>query len=258
MGAQLFVNGTSWLHTMDPRAKIIALLGALILTLVFTNPLFTGALFAIYTFIAISVGGWSNLRGLLLVLIGIQGAALVMWPIFRSGPTEIFWWISEEGLLFALAMGFRLNAMVTAGIILLTTTSIEHLAWALVRLGLPYRLGFAITTAIRLVPMLIGSARTIAEAQASRGLNFQAGSLLTRIRRYVPLIVPVFMSSLRRANDFSVALEARAFSNPIKRSSYFQSKLTSKDFAVDTTIFLILLFSVVLSYFGIGRIAGLQ
>lgn len=257
MGVQLFVNGNSWLHNMDPRAKILATLGAFALTLVFTSPLFTGSLFILYVIITISVGGRSNLRRLLLVLIAIQIAALVMWPLFRSGPTELFWWVSEEGLLFALSMGFRLNAMIVASMILLTTTSIEQLAWALVHFGLPYRLGFATTTAIRLVPMLIGSTKTISDAQASRGLDFYSGSLLTRMRRYVPLIVPVFMSSLRRVNDFSVALEARSFSNPQKRSFYFQSKFTSKDLAIDSVILLLFVVSVILSYSGIGRVAGL-
>src|SRR5260370_33587554 len=75
----------------------------------------------------------------------------------------------------------------------------------------PYRVRFAISLSFRLVPLFIDSAVTIVDAQRLRGYDFNQGGPLERVRRYVPVVIPVFMGALRKANNMAMALEARGF-----------------------------------------------
>ena len=93
----------------------------------------------------------------------------------------------------------------------LSVTRIEEFAYALTRLGLPYKVGFTMTMAFRLVPVFVDAAATVVQAQRCRGLDFERGRLWQRMRRYVPVIVPVFMGALRRADQMAMALDARGF-----------------------------------------------
>src|SRR6185295_3239912 len=86
-------------------------------------------------------------------------------------------------------------------------------ALALSRLGLPYRAGFVLSLAFRLVPVFLDAALTVRDAQRCRGLDFTRGSVRQRIARYVPVIVPVFIGGLRRADQMAFALEVRGFSS---------------------------------------------
>ena len=85
---------------------------------------------------------------------------------------------------------------------------------------MPYRAGFAITLAFRLVPLFIDSAVTIVQAQSLRGYDFDSGGPITRVRRYVPVMIPVFMGALRKANNMAMALEARGFGLTNEPTSY--------------------------------------
>jgi energy-coupling factor transport system permease protein len=106
------------------------------------------------------------------------------------------------------------------GVVFLSTTKIEEFAYALTRVGMPYKVGFAMTMAFRLVPVFIDAAATVVQAQRCRGFNFDEGGVLQRMRRYVPVIVPVFMGALRRADGMAMALEARGFQSDRPRTSY--------------------------------------
>ena len=81
----------------------------------------------------------------------------------------------------------------------------------MIRLGMPYRVGFAISTSIRLVPTITSSTMTISQAQRSRGLDLDSGNLIARFRKFLPLLVPVFISAIRTTNIFAMALESKGF-----------------------------------------------
>ena len=96
---------------------------------------------------------------------------------------------------------------------------LEDFADALTRLGMPYRVGFTMTMAFRLVPVFVDAATTVVQAQRCRGLDFERGGLWQRARRYVPVIVPVFMGALRRADQMAMALDARGFQRGAARTA---------------------------------------
>lgn len=111
----------------------------------------------------------------------------------------------------------------------LLTTKVEEFTVGLSSLGVPYRAGFAITLAFRLVPLFIDSALTVVQAQRLRGHDFDRGGPLQRIKRYVPVMVPVFMEALRKANNMAMALEARGFGKNHRPTSFIGYPMTVSD-----------------------------
>src|SRR5262249_5929069 len=148
-------------------------------------------------------------------------------PLVSYGPVAI----SSAGLRFALGMAIKLDTFLAVGILFLSTTKIEEFAYALTRVGMPYKLGFTMTLAFRLVPVFLAAAVTVAQAQRCRGFNFDEGNLLQRARRYVPVIVPVFIGALRRADGMAMALEARGFQSSRPRTTLEQFPFRASDAA---------------------------
>src|SRR5262249_2262453 len=114
----------------------------------------------------------------------------------------------------------------------------------------PYKLGFTMTLAFRLVPVFLESAATVVQAQRCRGFNFDEGSLWQRMRRYVPVIVPVFMGALRRADGMAMALEARGFQAQRARTAYEQYHFGGTDAAALLLAVVVAVLYVALWYSG--------
>jgi energy-coupling factor transport system permease protein len=131
-----------------------------------------------------------------------QGTPLINLPLIH---------VSRASLTYGLGRGIKLAELLGASVLFLSTTRVEEFTVGLAKLGVSYRVGFAISLAFRLVPLFIDSAMTIADAQKLRGYDFEQGSLWVRVRRYVSVVIPVFMAALRRANNMAMALEARGF-----------------------------------------------
>jgi energy-coupling factor transport system permease protein len=137
-------------------------------------------------------------------------------PLATVGPLVV----SRTAPWFGLGMALKLVTFLASGLLFLSTTRIEEFAYALTRVGLPYKVGFTMTMAFRLVPVFVDAAATVIQAQRCRGLDFEHGSPWQRVRRYVPVIVPVFMGALRRADGMAMALEARGFQSRRVRTVY--------------------------------------
>jgi energy-coupling factor transport system permease protein len=93
----------------------------------------------------------------------------------------------------------------------------------------PYRIGFAVTLSFRLVPVFLESANRVVEAQRCRGFDFARGGVVERIRRYVPVLVPVFMGALRRTDGLAMALDSRGFQLDGDRVTYLHYPLGALD-----------------------------
>jgi energy-coupling factor transport system permease protein len=143
---------------------------------------------------------------------------VLLWTVFypaQSGGTVSH----AEAFRFGLGMAVKLETFIITGLLFLATTTVEEFAFALNRVGVPYRASFVLTLAFRLVPVFLDSALTVRDAQRCRGLDFAHGGLATRIARYVPVIVPVFIGGLRRADQMAFALEVRGFSSGRTRTT---------------------------------------
>ena len=146
-------------------------------------------------------------------------------PLLTIGGFEI----SHTAPRFALGMASKLVVILCAGILFLSVTRIEELAYALNRVGLPYKIGFTMSLAFRLVPVFLDAAGTVVQAQRCRGLDFDRGGPWERLRRYIPVIVPVFMGALRRADNMAMALEARGFQSQRTRTTLARHEIKPVD-----------------------------
>src|SRR5262249_14514646 len=136
---------------------------------------------------------------------------------------------TEAGFLYGLSTAIRLDTFLAAGILFLTVTRVEEVAYALGRLGLPYTVGFTLTLAFRLVPVFFDAALSVVQAQRCRGLEFARGGLVARLRRFVPVIVPVLIGALRRADRMAMALELRGFNSGRPRTTYLRARAGTAD-----------------------------
>ncbi|MEW6356325.1 MAG: energy-coupling factor transporter transmembrane component T [Planctomycetota bacterium] len=224
MSEAFYVPVRTRIHRLHPVSKILCLVLWFVMAMIFAHPLYLGGLAVLAMLIAGRAGALRNLRRackfmivlflLSAVLLALCGGGQTVW--FRIGSLPIYY----EAVLFGLGMGLRFDLMLLCGLIFLAATKVEDFTAGLNRLGVPYVVGFAFGLAFRLVPMFMESARTIVQAQRCRGLDLRSGGPFSRMRKYVPLIVPVFMSAVRRADNLAMALESKGFGAHTPRTSY--------------------------------------
>lgn len=232
------------MHRLDPRTKLFVMLATFATALMFnTIPILLGVALVVIVY-GLSGEVLSNLNRIKIILLMLSLVSVVLWSFMGQGVIKLIGPITQEGLLFGVATGIKLDVMVIAGMIFLSSTKIEELSLGLQKLKIPYRVAFAFSTAIRLVPMIVGTTYIISQAQRSRGLDLDSGNLLTRIKKYIPLLIPVFISVIRGTNVFAMALESKGFGYSSQRSSYLQIAFRSVDFLLLAVLFLLLLGSM--------------
>jgi energy-coupling factor transport system permease protein len=111
---------------------------------------------------------------------------------------------------------------------------------ALEQSRVPYEFSFAFTTAVRFVPVLAEEAQTIMDAQKARGLELEKGNFMKRIRNYVPVLIPLIVSAIRRSLELAEAMESRAWGATKKRTNLYELKLRKGDYALFAIIIVIL------------------
>ncbi len=244
MNIFLYLDTVTWIHRLDPRTKIMGSLIGFGICLCFNHPLYMAAISSGVLLIAFSAKALPNfwrLRFILLFLFLFSG---VLWPFFAKGPTPLWSWgpftVSRESLLYGMAMGLRLATFVAIGLIFLSTTRNEELTNGLIRMGLPYPVAFALSTALRLVPTFAGAGATIVQAQVSRGLDLESGSIFRRAGKFIPLAVPLFIYAIRHTNLLAMALESKGFNPQSKRTLYYEPQMRGLDYIVITLLVIIL------------------
>ncbi len=236
MNIFLYLDRGTWVHRLDPRTKILGVLILFTLCLCFNHPLYMAAVSLGILGIALSARALPNIKRLRYILILLFVFSALMWPFFAAGKTSFWAWgplrVSRDSLLYGMAMGFRLDSFVVSGLILLSTTRNEELTSGLIRLGIPHPVAFAFSTSLRLIPTLAGAGATIMQAQMSRGLDLQSGSIFRRMGKFIPQAVPLFLFAIRYTNQLAIALEARGFSPGAKRTFYYEPKMRTVDWVV--------------------------
>src|ERR687895_1370378 len=189
MDPSLYLDRDTWIHRLDPRTKIFLLLGMFALPFVFLNPLYELAVLALVLFFGYLAKSLANLRRIWFILLTILVVTTILWSIVGSGRTPLFLFVEREALLYGFSTALRIIITVIAGMIFLSTTRNEEVAIGLVRLGIPYRFAFAVSTALRLVPTIVATGLTIGQAQRSRGLDRDSGNIIQRVRKDVLVMV---------------------------------------------------------------------
>src|ERR1700682_2503578 len=259
MPIYLYLDQNSIVHRLNPTVKVFALFIMFWSVYWVNHPLALLPLGLLLAAIAQLTGSWPNfyrLRWLFILLIFFTTLA---WMVFyRKGPALIntrIIHLSRASLVFGLGRGLKLAELIATSVLFLSTTKVEEFTAGLARLGVPYRVGFAITLSFRLVPLLIGSALTVVQAQNLRGYDFNRGGPLERIKRYVPVLIPVFMGALRKANSMAIALEARGFGMSHQPTSFIDYPVAASDVAATAALFALGVAYFAIYYSGYGAIS---
>ena len=213
----------SAIHKLDPRVKIVVTI-IYIVSLFVTND-WIGYL-AAFLFLAASIV--ISKVPLSLILRGMKSIAVLLGItiffnlIFTPGDVVLvsFWKIkiTQAGLNMAIRMGIRLSFLIVGTSLMTLTTTPNQLTNALERLMKPlnfmlpvHEIAMMMSIALRFIPILMEETDKIMKAQMARGADFETGNIIVRIKNMVPLLVPLFISAFRRANDLAMAMEARCY-----------------------------------------------
>ena len=254
-----YFPGDSFLHRMDARVKILLLLILLIEVFVFTSApvylLMTGITFLLIMTSKVPV------RMVLRSLKPLWWIILFTFVLhlFSHPGREIYriWQfvITQEGVEQGALISVRLMLLIILSTLLTFTTSplkltdaLESLLSPFKRLGLPaHELAMMMTIALRFIPTLISETDKIMKAQQSRGADFVTGSILSRLKNMVPILVPLFLSAFRRADDLALAMEARCYRGGEGRTRMKEMKLARLDY-VAIGVFAVLSVGLGVSY----------
>lgn len=256
MNLYLYLDRDTFLHRMDPRSKIGLLTTLFILAFIFDNPIYELFVLAFVLIVVTLAKAWKNVKNMLGLLSIIAVVTVILFALTNPGDTTLFWIVKTEGLLYGITVALRLVALIVTGLVFLSTTTNEEVAIGLVKLGLPYRFSFSISTALRLVPTIIGTAMTIIQAQRSRGHDIDSGNLFQRVRKFAPIVIPVFISTIRSTQIFAMALESKGFGAERQRTYLQNPTFGIRDVLMWIVMTIILVACIWARVLGYGSLAG--
>jgi energy-coupling factor transport system permease protein len=260
VGYSIYVDTPSTIHQkIDPRTKLVAMIAIFALAMEFQHPLILGTLMVIVILVGISAH--LSFMRFLPILVGATWfliLGVVIWPAYihqgRVVGTLFGHSITSDGLLFGVAMGLRVGLLLTAAGVWMMVTSPQKMTLGLLKMGLPYKAGLTMSTAIRFVPLINAERSKIMEAQRARGLNAGRGSPFSRLKKYVSIIGPMVLRSVDLAEMLATAMDARGFGAREGITSMTVIQMTAWDWLVTVLCVIAVLAGLVLRILGIGVI----
>ena len=249
MISSFYVERDSFLHSLDPRVKLVASFLGIVAMILFNSPY---ALLPLFLFILLSLRflgkiGFREQWQVLKPLIPLMIITMIVWPFILKPP--LF------GLFFGFGYALRLGALGLITFSLLLTTKQRDLILGFIKLKMPYEIGLTLTIALRYIPTLYTLTMTIMDAQKSRGLELERGNFFTRVRKTIPVLIPLIISSIKTAHELSIALESRAFGTKKKRTFLHDIKMELRDYISLTVILGLFIAAAVLRYkYGVGYV----
>lgn len=237
-----YVPGRSFVHQLDPRSKLLFVIFFAALIFMANNPEAYAVLIA-FTIMAVAVSRISMryiLNGLKPVWFLLVFTILLHLFMTKGGAVYLSWGcftVEEEGVRQAIYISLRLGLLVLVSALLTLTTSPIDLTDGLERLLSPLRLlrapvheiAMMLSIALRFIPTLLEETEKIMKAQLSRGADFETGNLIKRARNLIPIVIPLFISAFRRAEDLALAMEARGYRGGVGRTRLRQLRFTWRD-----------------------------
>ena len=237
-----FFPGDSLLHRLDPRTKIVLLFFFLAAVFVFDSPLAYAALTAFTAaLIAVSRVPFLLMLKALKPLSWIIAFTFVIHLVSTPGDAFFHVWLFDftwQGAAKGFFIALRLALLILLSALLTYTTSplaltdaLETLMQPAKRVGVPaHEIAMMMTIALRFVPTLIEEADKIMKAQQARGADLTEGSVIERVKGFVPVLVPLFISAFRRADDLALAMEARCYRGGVGRTQMKALRISSIDY----------------------------
>ena len=218
-----YFPGNSFIHKLDPRTKLLATL-----------------IYIIAIFFAVTPLAYGILTAFAAVVILISRVPWML--VFKSLKHIVFTWkflsVTAEGIDMGVKMAVRLILLLLFSSVLTFTTSpivltdgIENLLRPFKKLGVPaHELAMMMTIALRFIPTLLDETDRIMKAQTSRGADFASGNIFQRMKNMLPLLVPLFISAFRRADELAVAMEARCYRGGEGRTRMHELVYAGRDY----------------------------
>lgn len=252
-----YLPGDSLLHRLDPRMKLVLTLAFIVLVFLPQNWISMGL---VLVFLALVVG-LSRLpislilKSLKPVLLLIAFTAVLNLFYVDTGRVLVEWWIfrvTTGGLHTAAFVAVRILCLIAGSSLLTYTTTptaltdaIEYLLSPLKVVGLnAHELAMMMTIALRFIPTLMEELEKILSAQKARGADLESGNLLQRVRALVPVLIPLFVSSFRRAYDLAMAMECRCYQGGEGRTRMKRLRTASRDW-ITLSVYLLVLVALV-------------
>ena len=254
-----YIPGESFVHKLDPRLKI--LISLLFIVDLFLVNNFNGYLFVLIFIVStILIANlpfkyvYKGLKPIFAIILITAVLNIFMTTgehlVFQFGFIKIY----KEGLVTAAFMIVRLVFLIMGTSILTLTTSpieltdgIENLLNPFKKIGVPaHELAMMMTIALRFIPTLMDETDKIMKAQMARGADFESGNLIKRAKSLIPILVPLFISSFRRADELAMAMESRCYKGGKGRTRMKELKVTKRDYFA-TLVFALLFVITILS-----------
>ena len=254
-----FFPGFSPLHKLDPRTKLILSIVFIVLVFVANNPasLILLLLLSLYLIGLSRISYRVVFKGLKpIFFILIFTAILNLFMTSGEGePLLHFYFIKiyEEGIIRAVFMSLRVIVLIIGTSVLLSYTTspialtdgIESLLSPLKKIKIPvHSFAMMMSIALRFIPTLVEETDKIMNAQKSRGADFSSGGLIKRAKALIPILIPLFVSAFKRADELATAMECRCYRGDVGRTKYVKLEYRGRDF-VAFSLFLILIGAVV-------------
>ena len=258
-----FVAGNSVIHRLDPRTKIAMMILYIVMTFLVRQIYFLSIPF-IYLVLELVLSGIS-LRYILNSLKPIRFLLVLMFILnlfFTTGEHVWldlgFWKLTGEAVLQSCFLAIRIVLLVAGASMLTLTTSpialtdgIEKLLTPLKVFHFPaHELAMMMTIALRFVPTLMDESDKIRSAQLSRGADFESGNLIKRVKSMIPILIPLFVSSFRKADELAIAMESRCYHGGEGRTRMHQLRFRKEDlFAILITLLFVAALVAILIWF---------
>lgn len=260
------VARTSPLQKLDGRSKLLGLVAIFILAVVFSHPLYVVALLGIVMLVWWAARlPFKLIKDILQFFIVIAVIILVVQVFFYPGKVNLIrlsnpvpaigfsGYLTLDGIGFGVAMVLRLFVIMVVAPLLVMTTPLPDLMVALVKLKVPYRFAFIMTTALSLLPSIQAHSNIIQQAQLCRGVtDFDSGRFWERLRGTAGLLVPLILGTFRDSQTLDVAMSSRAFGAPVKRTFLIESHFSLIDYLVLGASLLLLAGGLWLRIAGLG------
>lgn len=247
-----YIPGDSLVHRLDPRSKLIAMM-LFIIVVFWANNVVTNLILLAFTIVAIIlskvplsffINGVKPMIGIILFTTLFQ-----VFFTTQGNPLFSFWFfkITDFGLAQALLIFMRFVLIILMSTILTLTTmplsladAVEALLKPLSVINVPaHEIGLMLSLSLRFVPTLMDDTTRIMNAQRARGVDFGEGHLVQKVKTIIPILIPLFASSFKRADALATAMEARGYQGGDGRTKYRQLKWQPKD-SLTLLIFLFL------------------
>lgn len=240
-----YFPGTTLLHKLDVRTKLLGFIVITATAFMFTSPL-VNSLLVVFCLLLL----WSSktpmdnviklikpLLPIFLIMIVLTGFSYST-SNFKSPAMHHVWFqlfsnkieFTSGGFFYGVTLLLRILIMVLLSTVITYTTPIEDILQFLKKMRLPHQLAFVIATGIRFIPTMEKKTRMVMDAQRARGHEFNSGGMIKRIRSFIPVLIPVIVDSIRMSDNLAISMLNRGFGAMDTTTDLVEIKMKNKDY----------------------------